>query len=42
MAGELGRDVGGLLKAKDLGGGEAACEGGLLHLPWSPADQGGQ
>ena len=42
MAGELGRDVGDLLKAKDLGGGEAACEGGLLHLPGSPADQGEQ
>ena len=42
MAGELGRDVGDLLKAKDLGGGETAGEGGLLHLPRSPADQGGQ
>ena len=42
MASELGRIVGNLFKAKDLGGGEAAGERGLLHLPWSPADQGGQ
>ena len=42
MAGELGRDVGNLLKAKDLGGGDAAGEAGFLHFPWSPADQGGQ
>ena len=41
MAGELGRDVGGLLKAKDLGSGEAAGEGGLQHVSF-PADQGGQ
>ena len=36
-----GRNVGGLLKAKDLGSGEAAGEGGLLHVSF-PADQGGQ
>ena len=41
MAGELGRNVGGLLKAKDLGSGEAAGEGGLLHVSF-PADQGDQ
>ena len=33
MAGELGRDVGGLLIAKDLGSREAAGEGGLQHVP---------
>ena len=42
VASELGRIVGNSFKAKDLGGGEAAGERGLLHLPWSPADQGGQ
>ena len=42
VASELGRIVGNLFKAKDLRGGEAAGERGLLHLPWSPADQGGQ